>query len=103
MKRYVIGIRGQRIDPDFPVDIWFDSLKSVSSILSAENMELLKIIDKNKPNTISELSEMTGRARGNLSRTLKTLASKKIVSLTTINNKTKADILAKNYIIMINE
>ncbi|MEM0515477.1 hypothetical protein WCN91_08645 [Pseudoalteromonas sp. YIC-827] len=32
--RCVIGIKGQMPDPDFPVDTWFDSLKSVANVLS---------------------------------------------------------------------
>ena len=42
--RCVIGIKGQTSDPDFPVDIWFDSLKSVANVLSKENQQLLKVI-----------------------------------------------------------
>jgi len=38
--RCVIGIKGQTPDPDYPVDIWFDSLKSVANVLSKENQQL---------------------------------------------------------------
>jgi len=67
----VIGIKGQIPDPDYPVDIWFDSLKSVANVLSKENQQLLKIIAEEKPQSITALSELSGRAVSNLSRTLK--------------------------------
>jgi len=39
--RCVIGVKGQTPDPDFPIDIWFDSLKSVANVLSKENQQLI--------------------------------------------------------------
>ena len=47
-KRCVISICGQAQDPDYPVDIWFDSLKSEANVLSKENQQLLKVIAKQK-------------------------------------------------------
>lgn len=47
--RYVIGIKGQTPDPDYPVDLWFDSLKSVANMLSKENQQLLKVIAEQQP------------------------------------------------------
>lgn len=51
-KRCVIGIRGQT--PDYPVDIWFDSLKSVANVLSKENLHLLNVISEMQPQLITE-------------------------------------------------
>ena len=53
--------------------IWFESIKSMSQILSTENQELLRTIINNKPCSITELEEITNRKKSNLSRTLKTL------------------------------
>jgi len=61
--------------------IWFESIKSMAQILSNENQELLKIILKNAPKSLKELEELTGRAKSNLSRTLKTLERYGIVEL----------------------
>ncbi|MEM5509273.1 hypothetical protein WNY98_10375 [Pseudoalteromonas sp. AS71] len=47
--RCVIGIKGQVPDPDYPIDIWFDLLKSVASVLSKENKQLLKVITEQPP------------------------------------------------------
>lgn len=80
-KRCVIGIRGQTPDPDYPVDIWFDSLKSIANVLSKENQHLLKVITEQQPQSVTELAELTGRAVSNVSRTLKTLDGLGIVRL----------------------
>lgn len=79
--RCVIGIKGQTPDPDFPVDIWFDSLKSVANVLSKENQQLLKVIAEQQPKSVTELATLTGRAVSNVSRTLKTLGGLGIVRL----------------------
>ncbi|MFH4558389.1 HVO_A0114 family putative DNA-binding protein [Vibrio diabolicus] len=79
--RCVIGIKGQTPDPDYPVDIWFDSLKSVANVLSKENQQLLKVIAEQQPQSVTELATLTGRAVSNVSRTLKTLDSLGIVRL----------------------
>ena len=55
--------------------IWFTSLESFAKLLSAKNRELLSLIAQTEPNSLQELAEKTGRAKSNLSRTLKTMAS----------------------------
>jgi len=52
--------------------IWFSSMESLGKVLSDKNRLLLKIIADQKPETIKELSDITGREPSNLSRTLKT-------------------------------
>lgn len=71
-ERYcVIGIRGAEINPEMAVTVWFDSLKSVASVLSEENQKLLFLISSMKPESLTELSNISGRAVSNLSRTVK--------------------------------
>lgn len=53
--------------------VWFTSTKSFAEVLSTENRELLRIIAEKAPASLDELSELTGRATSNLSRTLKTM------------------------------
>jgi predicted transcriptional regulator len=67
--------------------VWFESTKSMSQILSAENQELLRVIINNKPRSITELEEITKRKKSNLSRTLKTLEKYGIVELSKIKGK----------------
>ena len=61
--------------------IWFTSMRSLAEVLSDENRALLHVIQDTQPNSIKELSELTGRKPSNLSRTLKTLSSYGIVEL----------------------
>jgi predicted transcriptional regulator len=61
--------------------IWFESLQSMSQVLSSENQELLKVIIDNKPKSLSELEKLSHRKKSNLSRTLKTLERYGIVEL----------------------
>ena len=52
---------------------WFASTESFAKVLSAGNRELLRIIAEQAPGSVEELSDITGRAKSNLSRTLKTM------------------------------
>lgn len=61
--------------------IWFESLKSMSQVLSSENQDLLKVIIKHKPRSLTELEKLSHRKKSNLSRTLKTLERYGIVEL----------------------
>ena len=61
--------------------VWFTSMKSLAEVLSDQNRSLLKLIAEEKPSSLSELSELSGRQSSNLSRTLKTLSSYGFVEL----------------------
>ncbi|MDY6841376.1 MAG: MarR family transcriptional regulator [Pseudomonadota bacterium] len=61
--------------------IWYTSLNAVSQVLCAENVGLLRLIDSEKPQTVTELARLSGRAKGNLSHTLKSLSDKGFVRL----------------------
>lgn len=61
--------------------VWFTSLNAVSQLLCEENRELLKIIKYERPETVTELSEITGRKKSNLSNTLKALTAKGFMKL----------------------
>ena len=53
--------------------VWFTSIESVAKVLSDRNRELLAVIADEKPESMQALAERTGRAKSNLSRTLKTM------------------------------
>lgn len=87
MKKIVIGIASQQAiraralsiargehqpRPDEP-KIWFTSMRSLAEVLSDDNRALLRVIREQKPESLSQLAEFTGRAPSNLSRTLKTM------------------------------
>jgi predicted transcriptional regulator len=61
--------------------VWFSSIESMAQVLSTRNTMLLAIIEKTKPDSVTELAELSGRQKSNLSRTLKTLEQYGIVKL----------------------
>ncbi|MCZ7656323.1 MAG: helix-turn-helix domain-containing protein [Xanthobacteraceae bacterium] len=66
--------------PDTP-KVWFTSTESFAQVLSASNRELLRVIAERAPGSLEELVEITGRAKSNLSRTLKTMAGYGLVRM----------------------
>lgn len=90
-KRTIAIAKGDYIPKKDEPKVWFESLKSMAQILSSENQELLRIILTNNPQSLRELEELSGRAKSNLSRTLKTLQRYGIVDL----NKVKNNIVPK--------
>ncbi|HFB66960.1 MAG TPA: MarR family transcriptional regulator [Aeromonadales bacterium] len=77
--------------------IWFESVKSLSQVLSNENQELLKIIIQYKPQSITELEKISHRKKSNLSRTLKKLESYGIISLIKKNGKVIPKVKATDF------
>ena len=72
-KRTMAIARGEYVPtPDDP-KVWFQSLETMSQVLSDKNRALLALIVRTHPKSLSELAEKTGRAKSNLSRTLKTM------------------------------
>ncbi len=53
--------------------VWFTSIESVAKVLSDSNRALLALIAAERPESLQALAERTGRAKSNLSRTLKTM------------------------------
>lgn len=71
IKRRTIAIARGELRPakDEP-RVWFSSLESLAKVLSERNMLLLEIIRSGQPKSFAELSQLSGRAVSNLSRTL---------------------------------
>lgn len=61
--------------------MWFTSTESFAKILSARNRELLRVIAERTPQSLEELAEIIGRAKSNLSRTLRTMAQYGLIRL----------------------
>jgi predicted transcriptional regulator len=80
-KRTIAIARGQYKPKRDEPKIWFESVQSMAQVLSSENQELLRIIEKQKPESLKQLEAVSGRKRSNLSRTLKTMSQYGIVDL----------------------
>jgi predicted transcriptional regulator len=96
-KRTIAIAKGEYIPKKDEPKVWFESIGSMSQILSSQNQELLKIIIQKRPQSLRELEELTGRAKPNLSRTLKTLQRYGIVDLNRINNALVAEVKATRF------
>lgn len=72
MKRWTLAVAAGRIKPGPNAPkLWFTSLKAAGNVFSEENRQLLRIIAKERPQSIAELEQLTHRKAANLSRTLK--------------------------------
>jgi len=80
-QRTIAIAKGEYVPKKNEPKIWFESIKSLAQILSQENQKLLKLILQNKPKSITELEELSGRKKSNLSRTLKTFERYGIIEL----------------------
>lgn len=82
MKARTLAVaRGERrVEADEP-KVWFTSTESFARILSASNRALLRLIAERMPQSLEDLAAMAGRAKSNLSRTLKTMEQYGLVRL----------------------
>ena len=82
MKARTLAIARGELKPK-PTDpkVWFPSTESLIRVLSDRNRELLATIRESRPQSLSDLAELTGRKTSNLSRTLKTMERYGIVEL----------------------
>ena len=80
-KRTIAIARGDYRPPPNEPKVWFESIKSLAQILSAENQELLRIIVEQRPESLTQLAQISARKKSNLSRTLKTLENYGVVEL----------------------
>src|SRR5271155_2189660 len=74
MKSRTLAVaRGElTLGPDEP-KLWFASIESLARVLSDKNRLLLALIIEQQPKSLTELEALSGRAKSNLSRTLKSM------------------------------
>ncbi len=77
--RCVIGIKGQTPDPESPINILFDSIKSVT-----------------------ELAALTGRAVSNVSRTMKTLGKYNLVEMRSTKIMLLPEVIHQEFLVVVN-
>ena len=61
--------------------VWFTSIESFAKVLSERNRELLALIARENPDSLTALAALAGRSKSNLSRTLKTMSRYGLVEL----------------------
>lgn len=82
MKARTLAVaRGERRIARGEPKVWFTSTESFAKVLSAGNRALLRVIAERSPGSLDELARMTGKAKSNLSRTLRTMEGYGFVQL----------------------
>jgi len=61
--------------------VWFTSIESFAKVFSPRNRELLALIARANPDSLTELAAFADRSKSNLSRTLKTMSRCGLVEL----------------------
>jgi len=79
--------RGERPAPSDASLPSFPSVEALMRLLTPENRQLLAAIRDRKPQSIVELSEITGRAAPNLTRTLAKLEAVGFVRMKTVKRR----------------
>lgn len=104
--RAVIGIRPSQVaqtgEGPTPT-VWFDSVHQLAGVLSEDNRDLLRLIAKHQPRTVSELATLSGRAASNLSRTLRTLEQHQLVALHRSDGSraVRPEVLATEFLVLL--
>lgn len=82
MKARTLAIaRGEYTPAMGEPQVWFTSIESFAKVLSAHNRQLLALISREQPRSVTALAELSGRSKSNLSRTLKTMSRYGLVEL----------------------
>ncbi|MCZ0943149.1 MAG: helix-turn-helix domain-containing protein [Gammaproteobacteria bacterium] len=82
MKERTLAIaRGEEKPASGEPMVWFTSVESFAKVLSERNRELLALVARENPHSLTELARLSGRNKSNLSRTLKTMSRCGLVEL----------------------
>ena len=73
--------RGERRGAPNEPKVWVTSTEAFAQVLSAGNRELLRVIAEKAPGSLEDLARLTGKAKSNLSRTLRTMEGYGLVVL----------------------
>ena len=79
--------RGERPAPEWAGGITFNSVEGLLRLLTPQNRKLLAVIRDKKPQSISELAELTGRAQSKLTRTLGKLEAAGFVRVKSVDRR----------------
>lgn len=97
-KRILAAARGEKpIEPGFP-KIWFISVDDLFRVLTPENREMMAIISRECPWSVSVLAERLGRDQGNVSRALSVLEEYGFVRLTREGGRSDLRLLSRKLI-----
>jgi predicted transcriptional regulator len=92
--------RGERPAPSDAAKPSFNSVDALARLLTPENRELLAIIRDRKPQSVTELVQMSGRAQPNLTRTLAKMEAAGFIRMKAVGRRRKAPSVAIKKIVV---
>ncbi|MEX3239639.1 HVO_A0114 family putative DNA-binding protein [Serratia quinivorans] len=102
-KRILAIAKGEYQPQECEPLIWFTSMIALAQVLSNENIALLRLIDTEKPETLSQLAELSDRQLSNLSTTLKTLSGHGLVTLEKYGRTVRPKALFTDFEIIVDQ
>ncbi|HIF5780641.1 TPA: transcriptional regulator [Vibrio parahaemolyticus] len=89
-RKRIIRIAEGKVTPEesYPLFL-FESLAVLSQLLSNENVELLNLIAREKPNSLDDLAEMSGRSIKDVTDTFEALSSTGFAYIETKGGKSR--------------
>ncbi|EHU9457567.1 transcriptional regulator [Vibrio tarriae] len=76
-RKHIIRIAERKVTPEESCPLFlFESLAALSQLLSNENVELLNLMACEKPNSLHELAEISGRSIKDVTDAFEALSSK---------------------------
>ena len=79
----------------------FNSIEALLHLLTPSNRRLLAIIRDRKPQSVTELAELIGRAQPNLTRTLSKLEGAGFITMKTVGRRKAPRVAVKKIVVEI--
>lgn len=93
--------RGERSAPSDASEPSFNSVEAIVRLLTPDNRRLLTVIRDQKPQSVAELAQMTGRSQPNLTRTLAKLEAAGFVRMTPHGRRKTPTVAVKRILVEI--
>ncbi|HCG7312458.1 TPA: transcriptional regulator [Vibrio parahaemolyticus] len=102
IRRHMLSVTsGNTIHNKHLPTFWFTSLNEASKLLCNENIELMLLISREKPESLAELAEISGHHIRKLSRTLHFLSSKGFIQIEKKGNASRPIALFTDFEILL--
>lgn len=93
--------RGERPAPPDAGRPTFESVEALVRLLTPDNRQLLATIRDRKPQSVTELAELTGRAQPNLTRTLAKLEGAGFITMKAVGRRKAPRVAVKKIVVEI--
>jgi predicted transcriptional regulator len=93
--------RGERPAPPDAGRPTFESVEALVRLLTPDNRQLLATIRDRKPQSVTELAELSGRAQPNLTRTLAKLEGAGFITMKAVGRRKAPRVAVKKIVVEI--